>query len=184
MLIWSRTGRTRLHAGGHAVCPVLLPAAGGDPDVQPERTVERRAAERLHPQPFPPAFSGASWDALVSSPAIGFSASLFALLCGTGGVGAAPLSGARPAPAEYAVLHTQRGAFSVDRVRDAGGIQPGPLQMNGTFLIVPVAHFVLISAFTFGNVMAGLTRLSSDYENVAASPALRRCFACVTSPCR
>ena len=42
-----------------------------------------------------------------------------------GGVGAAPLSGARPAPAEYAVLHTQRGAFGVDRVRDAGGIQPG-----------------------------------------------------------
>ena len=32
---------------------------------------------------FHRAFSGASWDALVSSPAIGFSASLFALLCGT-----------------------------------------------------------------------------------------------------
>jgi 2-aminoethylphosphonate transport system permease protein len=45
----------------------------------------------------------------------------------------------------------------------------GPLQMNGTFLIVPAAHFVLISAFTFGNVMAGLTRLPGDYENVAAS---------------
>ena len=54
--------------------------------------------------------------------------------------------------------------------------------MNGTFLIVPVAHFVLISAFTFGNVMAGLTRLSSDYENVAASFAV--VLACVTSPCR
>ena len=48
--------------------------------------------------------------------------------------------------------------------------------MNGTFLIVPVAHFVLISAFTFGNVMAGLTRLSSDYENVAASPGASPLF--------
>ncbi len=118
---------------------------------------------------FRQAFGGASWDALVASLAIGFSASLFALLCGTWAALALRHHQARPAPAEHAVLHSQRGAFGVDRSRGAGGVQPGPLQMNGTFLIVPVAHFVLISAFTFGNVMAGLARLPGDYENVAAS---------------
>jgi 2-aminoethylphosphonate transport system permease protein len=32
-----------------------------------------------------------------------------------------------------------------------------------------LAHFILVSAFTFGNVTAGLARLSPDYEDVAAS---------------
>ncbi|MDP0977550.1 phosphonate ABC transporter permease, partial [Klebsiella pneumoniae] len=42
----------------------------------------------------------------------------------------------------------------------------GPLQMNGTFLIVLAAHFVLISAFTFRNVTTGLARIAADIENV------------------
>ncbi len=52
-----------------------------------------------------------------------------------------------------------------------------PLLLNGTIAIVIIAHFVLISAFTFGNVSAGLSRLSPDYEQVAsclgARPAYR-----------
>jgi 2-aminoethylphosphonate transport system permease protein len=44
-----------------------------------------------------------------------------------------------------------------------------PLLLNGTVAIVMVAHFVLISAFTFGNVSAGLARLSPDFEQVASS---------------
>jgi 2-aminoethylphosphonate transport system permease protein len=44
-----------------------------------------------------------------------------------------------------------------------------PFLLNGTTAIVVLAHFVLISAFTFGNVSAGLSRLSPDYEEVAAS---------------
>ena len=39
-----------------------------------------------------------------------------------------------------------------------------PLLLNGTTAIVIVAHFVLISAFSFGNVSAGLARLSPDYR--------------------
>jgi 2-aminoethylphosphonate transport system permease protein len=52
-----------------------------------------------------------------------------------------------------------------------------PLLLNGTTAIVVVAHYVLISAFAFGNVSAGLSRLPPDYEEVAsclgASPAYR-----------
>jgi 2-aminoethylphosphonate transport system permease protein len=52
-----------------------------------------------------------------------------------------------------------------------------PLLLNGTTAIVILAHFVLISAFSFGNVSAGLARLTPDYEEVAsilgARPAYR-----------
>ena len=48
-----------------------------------------------------------------------------------------------------------------------------PLLLNGTIAIVVAAHFVLISAFTFGNVSAGLERLSPDFELVASSLGAR-----------
>lgn len=86
-----------------------------------------------------------------------------------GGVGAAPLSG-RGQRLLSTLFFIPSAVPSVSiGLGMLVAFSQGPLQMNGTFLIVPVAHFVLISAFTFGNVMAGLTRLSSDYENVAAS---------------
>ncbi len=44
-----------------------------------------------------------------------------------------------------------------------------PLLLNGTIAIVFAAHFVLISAFTFGNVSAGLERIAPEYEQVAES---------------
>ena len=58
------------------------------------------------------------------------------------------------------VLHPERGALRVGR---ASGLlvafsQP-PVLLNGTIAIVLIAHFVLISAFTYGNVSAGLARL-------------------------
>ena len=48
-----------------------------------------------------------------------------------------------------------------------------PLLLNGTTAIVFIAHFVLISAFSFGNVSAGLARLSPDFEEVASSLGAR-----------
>ncbi|MDR3515542.1 MAG: ABC transporter permease subunit [Azospirillaceae bacterium] len=48
-----------------------------------------------------------------------------------------------------------------------------PLLLNGTTLIVIIAHFVLISAFTYGNVSAGLSRLPPEFELVAASLGAR-----------
>lgn len=44
-----------------------------------------------------------------------------------------------------------------------------PLLLNGTTAIVIIAHFVLISAFTYGNVSAGLARLAPEFEQVAES---------------
>jgi 2-aminoethylphosphonate transport system permease protein len=51
-----------------------------------------------------------------------------------------------------------------------------PLLLNGTVAIVFIAHFILISAFTYGNVSAGLARLSPDYEQIAESLGARPAF--------
>jgi 2-aminoethylphosphonate transport system permease protein len=48
-----------------------------------------------------------------------------------------------------------------------------PVLLNGTTAIVIIAHFVLISAFTYGNVSAGLARIPPDYEQVAESLGAR-----------
>lgn len=44
-----------------------------------------------------------------------------------------------------------------------------PILLNGTIVIVLIAHLLLISAFTYGNVSAGLARLGPDFEHMAAS---------------
>ena len=51
-----------------------------------------------------------------------------------------------------------------------------PVLLNGTVAIVMIAHFVLVSAFTFGNVSAGLSRLPPDFEQVAASLGARPAY--------
>jgi 2-aminoethylphosphonate transport system permease protein len=48
-----------------------------------------------------------------------------------------------------------------------------PLLLNGTPAIVILAHLVLVSAFTYSNVAAGLARLSPDYEQQAESLGAR-----------
>jgi 2-aminoethylphosphonate transport system permease protein len=48
-----------------------------------------------------------------------------------------------------------------------------PLLLNGTTAIVILAHLVLVSAFTYSNVVAGLARLSPDYEQQAESLGAR-----------
>jgi len=48
-----------------------------------------------------------------------------------------------------------------------------PVLLNGTTTIVMIAHFVLISAFTYGNVSAGLSRLPVEFEQVAESLGAR-----------
>jgi 2-aminoethylphosphonate transport system permease protein len=44
-----------------------------------------------------------------------------------------------------------------------------PVLLNGTATIVFLAHFLLISAFTYGNVSAGLARVAPEYGEVAES---------------
>lgn len=48
-----------------------------------------------------------------------------------------------------------------------------PFLLNGTVAIVIIAHFVLISAFTYGNVSAGLARLAPELEQMADSLGAR-----------
>jgi 2-aminoethylphosphonate transport system permease protein len=54
-----------------------------------------------------------------------------------------------------------------------------PLLLNGTVAIVFIAHFILVSAFTYSNVSAGLARLAPDYEQVAESLGARPLFRLV-----
>ncbi|TFZ51431.1 ABC transporter permease subunit [Serratia proteamaculans] len=116
------------------------------------------------------ALRGASWDALTASLLIGVAASGFALLCGVW----AALALRQYQGKTQRLLGT---LFFIPSAVPSVSVGLGilvafsqqPLQLNGTFLIVPIAHFVLVSAFTFGNVTAGLARLANDYENVAAS---------------
>ncbi len=44
-----------------------------------------------------------------------------------------------------------------------------PVLLNGTALIVVIAHFVIVSAFAFGSVSAGLMQLPCDVEQMAES---------------
>jgi 2-aminoethylphosphonate transport system permease protein len=48
-----------------------------------------------------------------------------------------------------------------------------PLLLNGTTTIVIIAHLVLVSAFSYGNVAAGLAHLPPDYEQMAESLGAR-----------
>src|SRR6516162_1305980 len=48
-----------------------------------------------------------------------------------------------------------------------------PVLLNGTTAIVILAHFILVSAFAYGNVAAGLARLAPDYEEIASSLGAR-----------
>jgi len=51
-----------------------------------------------------------------------------------------------------------------------------PVLLNGTTAIVIIAHFVLISAFTYGNISAGLSRLAPEFEQVAESLGARPAY--------
>ncbi|WP_343552388.1 ABC transporter permease subunit [Pantoea sp.] len=119
---------------------------------------------------FVNAFRGAAWDSLFASLVVGFAASLFALLCGTW----AAIALRQQAPRWQKRLNMLFFLPSaVPSVSVGLGIlvafSQGPMQMNGTLLIVLVAHFVLISAATFSNVSTGLSRIAPEIEHAASS---------------
>ncbi|MBB1202302.1 2-aminoethylphosphonate ABC transport system, membrane component PhnV [Enterobacteriaceae bacterium 89] len=119
---------------------------------------------------FVNAFRGAAWDSLFASLVIGFCASLFALLCGAWAALALREYSAKIQKYLGLVFYLPSAIPSVSvGLGILVAFSQGPLQMNGTFWIVLVAHFVLISAFTFSNLSTGLTRISADIESVASS---------------
>lgn len=116
------------------------------------------------------AFRGAAWDALFASLVVGFCASLLALLCGVWAALALRGATARAQKALGLLFYLPSAIPSVSvGLGVLVAFSQGPLQMNGTFAIVLVVHFILISAFTFSSVATGLGRISPDIENVASS---------------
>lgn len=115
-------------------------------------------------------FRGAAWDALFASLVVGFCASLLALLCGVWAALALRGATARVQKALGLLFYLPSAIPSVSvGLGVLVAFSQGPLQMNGTFAIVLVVHFILISAFTFSSVATGLGRISPDIENVASS---------------
>lgn len=120
------------------------------------------------------AFRSDSLDALLTSLATSAIASLAALACGTWA--ALALRGRFRFPARLFEL-----AFFVPSAVPSVSVGLGllvafsqpPLLLNGTRAIVLIAHFVLIFAFTFGNVTAGLARVPVECEQIAESLGAR-----------
>jgi len=54
-----------------------------------------------------------------------------------------------------------------------------PFLLNGTPYIVLIAHVVLVMAFAYGSVSAGLARLPAHYEQVAASLGARPLYVLI-----
>lgn len=120
------------------------------------------------------AFRSDSFDALKASLFTGVIASGAALVCGTWA--ALALRGMNKVPRRVLDLlffiPSAVPSVSVGLALLVAFSQP-PFLLNGTTWIVLIAHFVLISAFTYGNVTAGLARIPADCEQVAESLGAR-----------
>lgn len=171
MLIWSRTGRVAAAIVATTLFTLffLLPLSVIllSSLSQQWNDILPSGFTLLH---FVNAFRGAAWDALWSSLAVGFCASLAALFCS---LWAALALRQYSAPLQKYLSVAFYLPSAIPSVSIGLGIlvafSQGPLQMNGTFWIVLAAHFVLVSAFTFSNVFTGLARISTEIENVASS---------------
>ncbi len=121
--------------------------------------------------------SGASFDAVKASLVTGFAASLI-------GPGERHLGGAGAETQSEGVSKLLGLLFFIPSAVPSVSVGLGllvafsqpPLLLNGTVAIVMIAHFTLISAFTFGNVSAGLSRLSPEFEQVASSLGARPAY--------
>lgn len=178
MLIWSRTGR----AGAWAVLAVLLGVlyavpfatilaaslAGQWNGVLPSQPTLAHFARALAPEPA---------TALQASLLTGLAASLAALAYGT----AAALA-LRALP-----RHPRRWLemlFFLPSALPSVTIGLGllvafsrkPLLLNGTVWIVLAAHFVMVSAFAYGAVAAGLAQLPTELEMVAEGLGASRLY--------
>lgn len=186
MLVWSRRGRLLVRA-------VFLPLFGVI-YVLPMGVIVLASVVRQWNDVLPTgltlahylqAFRGDSLESLTTSLATGLLASAAALLSGTWAALAM-----RPLPARRAQLLDL--VFFIPSAVPSVSVGLGflvafshpPLLLNGTRTIVLAAHFVLISAFTYGNVRAGLSRIPAACEEIAASLGARPAYrlARVTLP--
>ena len=171
MLVWSRAGRLAIWAVAAVLLGVIFLAPLAVILVaslaEQWNGVLPQGLTLAH---YGDAWTGASGDAAWASLATGLIASLCALVSGTWAALALrgmadrwrkPLGLLFFLPSAVPSVSVGLGLLVAFSQR--------PLLLNGTIAIVIVAHFVLISAFTFGNVSAGLMRLPPDFEQVASS---------------
>lgn len=175
MLVWSKSGRLLVWAVviplfviiyGLPIAVIALASVSGQwNDILP------RNLTLVH---YANAFRSESFDSLTASILTGAIASVTALVSGTW----AALALRKLKPLRKRVLDL---IFFVPSAVPSVSIGLGllvafsqpPLLLNGTRLIVLIAHFVLISAFTYGNVSAGLARLPVECEQIAESLGAR-----------
>jgi 2-aminoethylphosphonate transport system permease protein len=179
MLVWSNTGRAivwsfaALAIGVIFVAPlaviVLASVSGQWNGVLPSHlTLEH----------YRDAAGGAARDAVFASFMTGLVASLLALATGAWAALALRAHADRWARTLGVLFFIPSAVPSVSvGLGLLVAFSQRPLLLNGTVAIVFIAHYVLISAFAFGNISAGLSRLTPDYEEVAsclgARPAYR-----------
>ncbi len=186
MLVWSRAGRALVWSFAAVVIGAVF--------VAPLAVIVLASVSRHWNGALPTGFTlehytdaagGAARDAVVASLVTGLGASLLALVTGAWAALALRARAGRWAGALGLVFFIPSAVPSVSvGLGLLVAFSQKPLLLNGTIAIVFIAHYVLISAFAFGNISAGLTRLAPDYEDVAsclgARPAYR--LAHVTLP--
>ena len=178
MLVWSRRGR----AGAWLLFGVLAGVVYGLPAAVILCASLARNWNGILPSGltlahYTEAVSGSSGAALEASLVTGAVASALAVLNGSAAALALRHVGGAPRRILDAIffLPSAMPSVSVGLGLLVAFSRP-PLLLNGTIAIVFAAHFVLISAFTFGAISAGLARISPDYEQVAASLGARPAY--------
>jgi len=175
VLVWSKSGRIATWAVavplflliyGLPIGVIVLASVSGQwNDILPTKLTLAHYSD---------AFRADSFDALKGSLVTGVVASGAALVCGTWA--ALALRKMKPVPRRildlFFFIPSAVPSVSIGLGLLVAFSQP-PLLLNGTKMIVLIAHFVLISAFTYGNVTAGLSRLPIDCEQVAESLGAR-----------
>lgn len=176
MLVWSRSGRIAVAAVfllafllvyGLPIGVIALASFAGQwNDFLPSQMTLDNYAR---------VFRTASWDSLRASFLTGIFASLAALVSGTWA--ALALRGMKRGVPKRVLdacffIPSAVPSVSIGLALLIAFSQP-PFLLNGTLWIVMFAHFTLISAFTFGNVSAGLARIPADCEQVAESLGAR-----------
>ena len=171
MLVWSRSGRFAVWLVGASLIGVIFLA--------PLAVILAASLAQQWNGVLPTGFtfehyraagSGASGDAVFASLITGLVASLLALLTGSWAALALRDQGEAWGRRVGLLFFIPSAVPSVSvGLGLLVAFSQRPLLLNGTTAIVVLAHFVLISAFSFGNVSAGLARLPPDFEEVASS---------------
>jgi len=178
MLVWSRSGRFVIWTIGALLFGVLFLA--------PLAVILVASFAQQWNGALPTGFtfahygrvlSGGSGDAVWASLVTGLVSSLFALVTGAWAALALRAQSERWSKPLGLLFFIPSAVPSVSvGLGLLVAFSQRPLLLNGTTAIVLIAHFVLISAFTFGNVSAGLARLAPEYEEVASSLGARPAY--------